>query len=154
MKVFLVQHALAKPDTEDPERPLSEAGRNDINRIASFISKIPDIHVSSIFHSGKTRAWQTSEILAGHLQLSSEVLQSDGLKPKDDPDIWAQRLSGKDEDIMLVGHMPYMCRLASLLTSGGRDSGIVDFYPGSVVCLNRNDSGEWSICWMVSPLMI
>ena len=34
MKLYLVQHAAAMPKDENPERPLSPAGREDVQKIA------------------------------------------------------------------------------------------------------------------------
>ena len=43
MNVYLVQHAQAKTEQEDPERPLSEKGQTDINKAAAFIAKSVNI---------------------------------------------------------------------------------------------------------------
>ncbi len=34
MQVYLVQHGLAKSKEEDPERPLTAAGREEVERVA------------------------------------------------------------------------------------------------------------------------
>jgi len=38
MNLYLVQHAEAKPESEDPDRPLTEKGWRDIRKIAPFIA--------------------------------------------------------------------------------------------------------------------
>ena len=54
MYVYLVQHGKAKSAEEDPNRGLSDEGRNEIQRVAEFLSELR-ITVSLIQHSGKTR---------------------------------------------------------------------------------------------------
>jgi len=58
------------------------------------------------------------------------------------------------EDTMLVGHLPHLGRLASLLLSGDKEKGIIDFKMGGIVCLKRFDDGHWAIEWMIIPEVI
>ena len=39
MHLYLVQHGLAQPKDENPERPLSDRGRTDVGRMASFLAR-------------------------------------------------------------------------------------------------------------------
>jgi len=151
MNVYLVQHAQAKTEQEDPERPLSEKGWSDINKVADFIAKKGDISVKEIFHSGKIRAKQTAEVLAEQLSSSIEIGETDGLKPLDEPSIWADRLAKRTEDIILVGHLPHLSKLAALLLCQDADKEVVEFQMGGIVCLGTEASGSWSIRWMVTP---
>jgi len=151
MNVYLVQHAQAKTEQEDPERPLSEKGWSDIKKVADFIAQKGDITVKDIFHSGKTRAKQTAEVLAEQLSSSIEIGETDGLKPLDEPSIWAERLANRTEDIILVGHLPHLSKLAALLLCQDADKEVVEFQMGSIVCLGTEKSGSWSIRWMVTP---
>ena len=36
MHIYLVQHGAAAPKDENPEKPLSDSGRDDIKKMASF----------------------------------------------------------------------------------------------------------------------
>ena len=63
MHVYLVQHGKAKSAEEDPNRGLSDEGRNEVQRVAEFLSELR-ITVSLIQHSGKTRAEETAHLLA------------------------------------------------------------------------------------------
>ena len=56
MKLYLVQHAESKRKEEDPSRPLSEKGWEDIRKMAKYAEKYLHIQVNQIFHSGKLRA--------------------------------------------------------------------------------------------------
>jgi phosphohistidine phosphatase len=152
MNVYLVQHAYAKSEQEDPERPLSEKGWADIRKIADFVFKKGNISVKEIFHSGKTRAKQTAEVLAE--KLNSIVKEADGLKPMDDSSIWAERLTKRKEDIMLVGHLPHLSRLASLLLCQNAEKTLVEFQQGCIVCIGTENFINWSIRWMVTPNLL
>lgn len=151
MNLYLVQHAEARQKEEDPERPLSEKGRTDIRKIAVFIAENADIQVNSIMHSGKTRAQETAEVLVEYLNPPEGIKEVEGLKPLDDPAIWAEHLVAEKEDIMLVGHLPYLIKLSAHLLCQDENKKTVDFRMGGVVCLKRDESGGWSVRWMVIP---
>jgi phosphohistidine phosphatase len=151
--LYLVQHAEAKKEEEDPERGLTDKGAKDIARTALFAHKL-GLRVGSIHHSGKKRAMQTTQILADHLNPDKGIIQTDGLAPMDDPGIWAVRLAGMNEDIMLVGHLPHMAKFAGLLLCGDKEKMFVDFKMAGLVCLKRADDGRWALEWMVVPEMI
>jgi phosphohistidine phosphatase len=153
MLLYLVQHAEAKKEEEDPERGLTDKGFRDIAGTAAYAKNL-GIRVSAIHHSGKKRAMQTAQILADYLKPEKGITQADGLAPMDDPEIWAKRISTMNEDTMLVGHLPSMARLASLLLCGDREKGMVDFKMAGIVCLKQFDDGRWAVEWMVVPEMI
>ncbi|MBA7704764.1 hypothetical protein ES703_113582 [subsurface metagenome] len=117
MTLYLVQHAEAKPREDDHQRPLSDQGRADIQKVAAFLGD-RGIPVSRIIHSGKLRARQTAETLAERLKATGGVSETDGLAPLDDPAVWDGRLSELNENLMLVGHLPHMGKLAALLVTG------------------------------------
>lgn|SRR5574341_732267 len=153
MLLYLVQHAEAKKEEEDPERGLTDKGFKDIAVTAAYAKKL-GIRVGAIHHSGKKRAMQTAQVLVDSIKPGKGVIQSEGLAPMDDPELWAKRLAGMTEDVMLVGHLPYMGRLASLLLCGDKEKGIVDFKMAGIVCLKRFDDGKWAMEWMVVPEML
>jgi phosphohistidine phosphatase len=153
MLVYLVQHAEAKREEEDPARDLTEKGRQDITRVAQYAGDLP-LTVSRIYHSGKTRALRTAEILAASLKPSHGIAETTGLKPLDDPVIWADRLKGMTEDLALVGHLPHLARLAALLTCGDQEKNVINFKMGGMVCLRRLEAGPWAVEWMLIPELI
>ena len=66
MKLYLVQHGEACAKDVDPDRPLTDAGKADVERLAAFLGQV-GIRVDRVIHSGKLRAVQTAERLAGVL---------------------------------------------------------------------------------------
>lgn len=153
MLLYLVQHAEAKSKEEDPARDLTEKGRRNITRVANYFGK-GNLAVSQIFHSGKTRALSTAKILASSLKPPQGVAETPGLAPLDDPETWAGRLSTMDEDILLVGHLPHLARLAAILVTGDKEKSVINFKMGGMVCLRRMEGAQWSVEWMVVPEII
>ncbi len=151
MNLYLVRHGQPKSEEEDPERPLSEKGRRDIEKLAVFVSQKFNIHLQRILHSPKLRARQTAEILSNDLSPHLQLEEVSGLKPLDDPHIWADHLSKMGEDVMLVGHLPHLSELASLLLDSDNESDHIGFTAGEMVCLQRNESGTWSFQWSMKP---
>ncbi len=153
MLLYLVQHAEAKREEEDPARDLTEKGRIDIERLSHHMEKL-NVQVRQIFHSGKTRAQSTANVLARHLKPPAGVSEAPGLAPLDDPEVWAGQIAKMDEDILLVGHLPHLGRLAALLLSGDKERSVINFQMGGVVRLRRMEAGQWAIDWMVVPEII
>jgi len=147
--LYLVQHGEAKPEDVDPERNLTKKGRSDVLRVAAYVAGL-NSSLKQIRHSGKTRAMQTASILADHLARGYRPESADGLGPMDDPRIWADRLRSIEEDIMLVGHLPHLARLAALLLCGDPTRNVINFSMGGMVCVSRRGP-DWGIDWIVTP---
>jgi len=149
MKVYLVRHGEAVSSQFDPKRPLSQQGLADVQKIASFIKSLK-ISVEHIWHSGKLRAAQTAEIL-GSVMLMKDCSARDGLGPNDDITTITEELEAYDTDLMIVGHLPFLGYLVSLLLADRQTANIVTFDAGSIACLNCSDPGRWQIEWMITP---
>lgn len=150
MRVYLVRHGEAKPKTEDPERGLSERGRKDAARVADILEQT-GAGVDHLYHSGKARARQTAEILAQSVLWDPQLKTADDLGPNDPVQPWVDRLASAEADTMLVGHMPFMGRLASRLVTGAEDRDLVRFTAGAVACIERTDSGGWVLVAVTIP---
>jgi phosphohistidine phosphatase len=150
MFLYLVQHAEAKSAQEDPGRDLTAKGRIDIENVSHYMKRL-NVQVQQIFHSGKSRSQSTAHVLAQHLHPAAGVSEAPGLAPLDDPVIWADRIAQLDEDILLVGHLPHLARLAAILLSGDKERSVVNFQMAGVVRLRRMVGAQWAIDWMVVP---
>ncbi len=151
MRVYLVQHGLAKDKSEDPARPLSDQGREDVTRCAGFLSLFEKPRPAKILHSGKLRAAQTAEMIAeawGGIEFKHML----DLAPNDDPSIWSAHLASMNTDLLLVGHLPHLQRLAGLLICGDPAREAVHFRNGGVVCLERRETG-WTLLWQINPTL-
>ena len=153
MKLYLMQHGRSVTKEEDPERPLTGQGVGEVTKIAEFLGKI-GVTVSRVLHSGKTRAKQTAEIIISRLNPGEDPVEQKGLSPMDDVKDCFDQINGLEHDIMIIGHLPHLNRLISLLIAGSESISVVAFQHGGVVCLSRNNELHWSISWMVVPEII
>ena len=150
MRLFLVQHGEAMEKSENPDRPLTACGPGDVAAVGRLL-KNGGVVVPRIEHSGKTRARETAELLSEAIGASGEIGERKDLSPNDPVDIVAKSLKKAETDVMLVGHMPFMSKLASLLVTNDEYADVVAFQKGGVVCLERNDDATWRVAWMVVP---
>ena len=150
MKLYLLQHGEALPEQVNPDRPLSKRGLEDVRCLAEFVWN-HGILVKHVYHSGKTRARETAEVVGARMASGVTIEATTGLNPNDSVEPWAKQINNRQEDLLLVGHMPFMERMAAYLLSGNSSSQFVAFEPGSMLCLERDESGRWGIAWMIRP---
>ena len=150
MSLYLVQHGKSLPKDVDPEKGLSEEGQSEVEMIAA-VARGYGVPVSAVSHSGKKRARQTAEIFATALEAKDRVTERSGIDPMDDVTAVAASLSA-EENQMLVGHLPFMERLAAYLITGSIDKPVFKFQNGGIVCLDQDpETGHWFIRWTLMP---
>ena len=149
MRLYLVRHGEAHSESEDPRRSLTDKGRTDVKLVAAAAQK-RGIQPATILHSGKLRARQTAELFAEILSFPKGIEISFGLAPDDPVEPWAGRLNGAQEDLMLVGHLPHLDRLASLLLSREDRAGNIHFRTATTLCLERHAT-HWTVQWILTP---
>lgn len=111
MRLYLVRHGSARPKSEDPDRHLSDEGIRQVRKVAAFLSPL-GIRVSAIWHSGKTRAAETAEIIAEAVKAGGGVVEHEGLAPKDAVAPVARQAARAGRDLAIVGHLPFLGRIA------------------------------------------
>ena len=152
MALYLVQHGQNVSKDQDPEQPLSEEGMADVKRVAEMARKA-NVPVTGIEHSSKLRARQTAEIFERVLGVPGGCREREGIKALDDPRPVAEALSSQD-NLMLVGHLPFMSKLTSYLVTGNPDLDIVRFQNGGIVGLDHGPGDEgWILIWTLFPGM-
>jgi phosphohistidine phosphatase len=150
MAIYLVQHGKNQPKEVDPDKGLSPEGRAEVERIADVAAGY-GVSVNRIVHSGKKRASQTADIFARALKPKDGVQDRTGINPLDDVTVVAEGLD-PSADVMLVGHLPFMERLAAALVCGSPDRPVFTFQNGGIVCLDRLEGGDsWVIRWSLMP---
>ena len=151
MNIYLMQHGKPVPKEKNPDKPLSDRGRDDVGKMAGFLKKA-GIQVETVFHSGKTRARQTAEIISSKINPGKESQKREGLSPLDDVKAIVEGIKQVQKDFMIVGHLPHLEKLVSFLTTGSDSSQVVSFQQGGVVCLRTNEEElNWAIAWMLVP---
>ncbi|MCK5163841.1 MAG: phosphohistidine phosphatase SixA [Desulfobacula sp.] len=148
MAIFLVQHGMSLPKDRDPEKGLSNIGQEDTKKIAE-VAKVYKIPVLKIIHSGKKRARQTAVIFNETLSIKKPCEQIHGIKPLDDVKVFGNGIDPLS-NVMVVGHLPFMERLVSYLTTGSRDLKVYKFQNSGIVCLDYEDE-TWFIKWTLNP---
>ena len=151
MNVYLVQHGQSVSEDVNPARPLNEKGRQEAEKVARFLQGL-NLKIRVIFQSGKTRAAQTAEILNPMVTSLEGIIKKQGLAPNDPVDSWVKELNKSPDDVMIVGHLPFLSRLASRLL--GKEEEVVRFQQGGIVCLEKMEPLHWRINWMVVPELI
>ena len=153
MRVYFVQHGESRPEEEDPQRRLTDEGIRNVQKVARFLRPL-GVKVETIWHSGKPRAQQTAEILSGAVAASHGMLQRNGLAPKDPVAPVKDAIGEVTGDLMIVGHLPFMGKLAALLVADNEETEIVAFRFGGVVCVERLEDGPWKLAWMIVPALL
>ena len=145
--LLLVHHGDAVGPEVDSQRPLSDAGRAGVERLASQAAARgakPDV----VWHSGKLRARQTAEAIWRACNALAELSATRDLQPDDPPQWIRDRLRGETRSVALVGHFPHLPRLLALLVTGGEAG--VDFPIHGCVALVTEDEGDaWREIWRI-----
>ena len=150
MALFLVQHGKSLPKDQDPNQGLSKEGQEETQTMASLAAE-NNVQVMRIIHSGKKRALQTAEIFVKAIEPEAGFSKAAGLAPLDDVTLFASTLN-RDEDIMVVGHLPFMERLVSYLVAESAEQTVIKFQNSGIICLDTDDaSGSWFIRWALFP---
>lgn len=150
MKLYLVQHGLSLPEEVDPEKSLSPEGEAASRNIAAFL-KEKNIRVDRVWHSSKKRAVQTAQIMAESLS-SPETQERKDLNPMDPVGDFPGEIEALKKDLMIVGHLPFVQKLASLLLSGTEEKDLISIRNSGIICLEHTDS--WKVLWTVTPELL
>ena len=138
-RLFLMRHSYAASGGyTDEERPLTDAGRSLVNRIAPLLAESPP---DLILASTAVRATETAELIQLGLNNAPEIhrLERLYLAP---PTAYVQAaLDIRDaaESIMVVGHNPGM---ASLVNSWS--DALMTVLPGCVAVFESHN-GQWPL---------
>jgi phosphohistidine phosphatase len=158
VKLYLLRHGIAaEPGTpgfeNDSERPLIPKGKRRLRSAAAAMKKL-ELSFDLILSSPFLRARQTAEIVAGELKLKKRLQFTDA--PGGGFKALIQKLNElkpAPENILLVGHEPYLSRLISLLVSGGENAA-VEMKKGGLCKLEAGELGHGrcaQLAWLLTP---
>ena len=148
MILYLVHHGDAVGAAVNTQRPLSVAGREQVERLAADAAG-RGARPLVVWHSGKLRARQTAEEFWRQCNALAEFSATRDLQPDDPPQWFADRIKGETRDILIAGHYPHLPRLLQLMTSGSTGA---SFPQHGVVALETHDGGEsWEEIWRSQP---
>ena len=149
MKLYFLRHGKADwPDWigDDDERPLTEAGRKEVRRVAKFLREI-GASPQLILSSPLPRAAQTAQI--AHKYLGGELIEEVMLSPLVMPRGIRALLKHYDADeVMLVGHEPDFST-AIRAFCGGR----VKMAKAGAARVDLDEDGKGRLIWLLPPKM-
>ena len=150
MDVYLMQHGEALPAELDPSRSLSEVGQRSVDLVSRHAAAC-GVRVDRIVHSGKLRAVESALILARALGCA-EVGPFDGLGPGADVEVAAAALIDPSSvgSLAIVGHLPFLDRLASSLVTGDPEAHVLALRNGGLIKLVPAERG-WAVAWAITP---
>lgn len=152
MKLYLVRHGEAVVSDNGGDVALSEWGKFEVEKSGTEIADRID-NLYTIFHSNKLRAHQTAKIIQTKLKFDATVPMNEmeGLKPNDSAEEIAEWAGQVQNDIMLVGHLPFMNKLAGILLKESEKNYSLSFGTASVASFERGESGDWMLLWFFNP---
>jgi len=127
---------------------LSDRGREQTLKIAEVAAGY-GVNISKSFHSRKKRAEQSARIMAETLCADTGIEQMADIAAMDDVKNIGNLLD-PGSDHMVVGHLPYIEKLVSYLTTGREEPKVIKFQNSGIVCLDQDESG-WFIRWTLNP---
>ena len=152
MFLYLMRHASAFSQMQDVKRSLNTTGIKEANKIAHFV-KEKKVRFSHIFHSSKTRAEQTANIIAKAVGFEDcEILSA--LEPDLDLEFLSTEIELLEDGTLLVGHLPNLELLCHELLKGAPGSETLTFPPAVMVCLRKEEikgKTTWYLQWSVIP---
>ena len=129
MNLYLMRHAVAaEPDEniEDNQRPLTAKGLKKLGKIARNLEKL-ELEFDLILTSPYLRARQTAEVVAEALAIKKkQIIKSENLTPLGFADKLVEEIHacGAVENLLLVGHEPFLSQLVGMLLVGDASLGI------------------------------
>jgi phosphohistidine phosphatase len=144
MNLYLLRHGIAADPSSpglarDADRPLTAKGRRRLRQTVPAFRALR-ISFDVILSSPYVRARQTAEIVTKLIKARKKLKFTDELTPGGNPKLLIQQLNElrpKPENILIVGHEPYLSKLIALLTAGNTNMEI-DFKKGGLCKLETN----------------
>jgi phosphohistidine phosphatase len=161
MNLFIMRHGIAVdrdpasfPD--DSHRPLTLKGEDRVRLIADAMRAL-ELSFDHILSSPHLRASQTAEIVANALGAKEQLEFTDTLVPEGDAKALIRvvnQLKPAPENVLLVGHEPFLSQLISVLIAGHPDAAI-DLKKGGLARLDLEGGLRHGKCaelaWLLTP---
>ena len=149
--LYLLRHGDAVPDQENLLRPLSDQGKEEVRSTATQ-AKTYGIHFDKVLHSTKVRTKQTAQIFCETLGVDVSTEESPHIMPMSEPEPMLELCNETSGGLLIVTHLPFVNRLASLLIGGKEDAEQFTFKTASLLCLTKRagsdllgPEGQWMV---------
>jgi len=130
MNLYILRHGIAVEHgaagyENDDERPLTSKGERKVWMIADAMKTLK-ISFDVILSSPLVRARETAEIVARALKAKKRLELTDTLAPQESAKGLIEYLNDQRavDEILLVGHEPFLSRLISLLICGNSKASV------------------------------
>jgi phosphohistidine phosphatase len=157
MMLYLMRHGDARDGFDDARRALSKDGVREAELAGEFLKR-SGARVGAIYHSTLLRSGQTAEIVARALGLTENLHERCDLLPGDSVLLFAdglEKLEIGEAGAIVVGHLPFVEDLASLLLSGSESGVSIRFTTGSLIGLERfGFTNEWVLRFHITSKLI
>ena len=150
MRLYLMRHGEALSDAEDTGRPLTDDGRSAAAAVGDFL-RSHHVRPVRVCHSPLARAEQTARLVADRMGIPEAPRVLEILGPTEDPRLAACLIADWDEDALLVGHLPHLEALTSLLLTGDPEARSFAMPPATLFCLERSGPRGWKLLAAVHP---
>lgn len=161
MNLYLMRHAIAADadeDTQDNQRSLTEKGRKKLGKIARNLEKL-DLSFGLILTSPYLRARQTADVVADSLDIEPGLVQeSENLTPLGFGDKLVEEINAREpvNDLLLVGHEPFLSQLIGMLLAG--DASLSIDMKKAGLCKLSIENLSYGRCatleWLMSPAQL
>jgi phosphohistidine phosphatase len=160
MNLYILRHGIAvEPGTpgyeKDADRPLTQEGERKLWQVAEAMEAL-ELSFDLILSSPYLRARQTAEIVAEALKARKRLELSDSLAPGGSTKKLVELLNRHQpppDNVLLVGHEPYLSGLISLLVAGDTTSAVTMKKGG--LCKLSTESLKHGRCaaleWLLTP---
>jgi len=162
MNIFLLRHGIAVEAgtgafNKDSERTLTPKGERKLWQVADAIAAL-EISFGVILTSPYVRARQTAEIIGEALDAKKKLETSEDLTPGGSAKKlidYINSLKPAPENVLLVGHEPFMSEFVSLLISGDSHGASVLMKKGGLCKLTVERALQHGRCatleWLLTP---
>lgn len=147
MNLFLMRHGTADPSMSGGRYGLTRRGREEAEAVAGALKHL-GLRPSRIWHSAKTRAIETADILRLRLLPGLACELKPGLLPEDSSEQMAEMIEAHaieypGENLFIVSHIPMLPSLAFRLL-GSMDA-TPSFPPAGCLWLENPNGGRWKV---------
>ena len=149
MYLLLMQHAKSKSADEDPERGITDTGKEETASVSIQLQSL-NFTVEEIWHSTKKRSRETAEIVTSYNNLKNKISEKDFLSPMDEVKPAVKVINTFNKNIMIVSHLPFLSKLASSLITGTEYYEPVKFLNSAAVIFIK-EGDKWKIASLITP---
>ena len=151
MRLYLVQHGQAFPACVHPNRPLTDQGRRTVANVAALLARGQPQSVPHRPQRQDPRPANGEPIQAHDIHPSREKPRPDSIPTMRSTPGSRRSMAGRKT--ACSSNQPFLGKLVSRLVLG-EERTVVDYLPGTVVCLERASAGDWRIVGMLGPVLL